>query len=693
MGHRWHRTLAAGLTLLLWTSAPPAQAADPPLIPDPGLRACLAAAVGGDLTAENLAALTNLSCTAITTPEVADLTGVEAMTSLTSVRLHSDVALDLSPLAALPALGGASLILPATVDLTSLASLRHLWGLYLVVTPEHDLSPLARLRLTSLLLGVDGTALPAVPALDEPLELFSVSGSALTSLDGLESVVSRSGYFTVPSLTDSSAFADMAIGSLSLTTAQSGISDALTRTRGLTSLALHHSQITDLTPLAGAPALTTLRLTSARNLTDLGPAGSLRGLEVLSAPGSQVTSIAALEGAGRLRELDLSGARISDISALADLPDGARVNLTGNRLHDFSPLAGWHGNLSAQGQEVVLPATTEDTPFPIRLFDEAGKPLQGLPFDSDYRDAELRYLSPSPNGNLYLSNAIDSPTITVNLYQEVKAGRAFGNVSRPVLSTTRPKVGKRVSVSLPPWDPQPTSVSYRWLRDGREIPGVTGSSYVPTAADLGSVLWVVGRGRREGYHPEYTRPVLTHYPVAKSSFSSVSAPTVKGRRAVGSKLTAAITWQPDPAKLSYQWYRNGRKISGATKASYTLRASDYRYRFTVKVTARRAGYHTLTKTSASTARVAKGTLTTAKVSISGDPGVGSRLTAHRGTWGPGTVTYSYRWYRDGKRIKGATAKTYRPTKADSGHTLTVKVTGRRTGYTTRTVTSPSVGIA
>ena len=93
MGHRWHRTLAAGLTLLLWTSAPPAQAADPPLIPDPGLRACLAAAVGGDLTAENLAALTNLSCTAITTPEVADLTGVEAMTSLSSVRLHSDVAL------------------------------------------------------------------------------------------------------------------------------------------------------------------------------------------------------------------------------------------------------------------------------------------------------------------------------------------------------------------------------------------------------------------------------------------------------------------------------------------------------------------------------------------------------------------------------------------------------------------------
>ena len=53
---------------------------------------------------------------------------------------------------------------------------------------------------------------------------------------------------------------------------------------------------------------------------------------------------------------------------------------------------------------------------------------------------------------------------------------------------------------------------------------------------------------------------------------------------------------------------------------------------------------------------------------------------------------SYRWYRDGKKLKGATAKAYTATKADRGHRLTVKVTGRRTGYTTRTVTSAAVRI-
>ena len=690
MGHRGRRTIAAGLTLLLWASALPAQAADPPLIPDPGLRACLTAAVGGEPTAENLAALTTVYCAA--THEVTDLTGIEALTSLKNVYFASDVALDLSRLPALPALWGVSLDLPATVDLTPLASLPQLLGLYLTVSAEHDLSPLAGLPLTSLFLGTGDTTLPALPALGGPLEHLSVVGRALTSVDGLERVAAQTASFDVPVLTDSSAFADMAIGSLRLTTPQSGISDSLAQTRGLSALTLFHSEVTDLTPLGGAPELATLRITDPRNLTDLGPAGGLRGLEVLSAPGSQVTSVAALQGADRLSELDLSGARIGDISALADLPDGASVNLTGNRIHDFSPLAGWRGTLKALEQKVTLPAVIEDTPFPIRLLDESGKPLLGLDED-EYRDGQLRYLYSSTRASLYLMNAFDSATITVSLYQEVKPGRTFRNVSRLVFSTSRPKVGKRVSVSLAPWTPQPTSVTYRWLRDGQEIPGATGSSYVPTAADRGSLLWVVARGRREGYHPEYTRPSLSDYPVAKGSFSSVSTPSIKGRRAVGSKLTATVTWQPNPTKLSYQWYRNGRKISGATKASYTLKASDHRDRFTVKVTARRAGYHTLTKSSASTGRVAKGTLTTAKVSINGDPTVGTRLTAHRGTWGPGTVSYSYRWYRDGEKIRGATARTYTATKADRGHRLTVKVTGRKTGYTTRSVTSAAVRIA
>ena len=43
---------------------------------------------------------------------------------------------------------------------------------------------------------------------------------------------------------------------------------------------------------------------------------------------------------------------------------------------------------------------------------------------------------------------------------------------------------------------------------------------------------------------------------------------------------------------------------------------------------------------------------------------------------------SYRWYRNGKPIAGATKKSYKVKKADAGKRLRVKVTARKTGYTT-----------
>jgi len=80
--------------------------------------------------------------------------------------------------------------------------------------------------------------------------------------------------------------------------------------------------------------------------------------------------------------------------------------------------------------------------------------------------------------------------------------------------------------------------------------------------------------------------------------------------------------------------------------------------------------------------------------ITGSPTIGSILTADPGTWTPADATLSYQWILDGKtNIAGATAVTYTPVAADSGHTLAVRMTGTKDGYTSATALSPAVIVA
>jgi hypothetical protein len=55
--------------------------------------------------------------------------------------------------------------------------------------------------------------------------------------------------------------------------------------------------------------------------------------------------------------------------------------------------------------------------------------------------------------------------------------------------------------------------------------------------------------------------------------------------------------------------------------------------------------------------------------------------------GPGEVGLAYQWYRSGKAITGATGPTYLVQPADVGKTITIKITGTKTGYKTAPTTS------
>jgi hypothetical protein len=177
------------------------------------------------------------------------------------------------------------------------------------------------------------------------------------------------------------------------------------------------------------------------------------------------------------------------------------------------------------------------------------------------------------------------------------------------------------------------------------------------------------------------------------SFKTAQIPTISGTASVGKSLSAQLgTWSPQPTAVTYQWKRNGSDIPGATQSTYTLVTADAGSKITVTASGSRTGYTTATKTSAPKAIALLSLTATPVPKISGTAKVGKVLTAQSGTWGPSPVSVSYQWQRNGKTIAGATKSTYTVKKADAGQKITVKVTGKKTNYTTTSKTSAAKSI-
>ena len=258
----------------------------------------------------------------------------------------------------------------------------------------------------------------------------------------------------------------------------------------------------------------------------------------------------------------------------------------------------------------------------------------------------------------------------------------------------RPVVGESLSFREGFWGHWAT-FDLQWLRDGKAIPGAASYNYRLTSADLGAKIAL----RVTGSAPGYTSATVTTSalgPVTQQvttpstkKFTKIPTPTVSGTAQVGKTLTAKPgSWSPVPTSLTYQWYRSGKAITGATGRTYALAPSTKDGTITVRVTAARSGYTTTTsKPSKATKKVKAGTITAVKPKISGTARVGSTLTAVPGKWKPATTTFSYQWYRNSSKITKATKSTYLLAKADKGKKISVKVTGKAPGYTTKSMTS------
>lgn len=269
--------------------------------------------------------------------------------------------------------------------------------------------------------------------------------------------------------------------------------------------------------------------------------------------------------------------------------------------------------------------------------------------------------------------------------------RSFAAETRPVVAGS-PVVGETLFANPATFSPPPTSSGVRWYRDGQLV--ASDEPYSVTAADVGTQITAVSYANRAGW-PEGTStsdPVT----VRAAQIQVAEEPTLQGEAQVGRGLfvpTPSVT--PSSATVAYEWFRDGTRIDW-THQFYGLGAADRGHRYRVRVTISAPGHTTRTWDLGPSAVVVGRQLeVVGRPTVTGTRRVGSVLTAEpplirelpesRAAGDPAHL--AYQWFRDGRAIPRATARTYRLGAADGGRRLTVRVTGTAPGHEPAAVTS------
>lgn len=224
------------------------------------------------------------------------------------------------------------------------------------------------------------------------------------------------------------------------------------------------------------------------------------------------------------------------------------------------------------------------------------------------------------------------------------------HVSKPTVSVTNDSTHKLTA------DASGQSVYYQWYKDGSSISGATSATYLPTEKGKYTVR-VTGK---DGYSGEETSAAFEMY--------DVSTPTLS-EPAADHTMTATVT-AAESGNVTYQWYKGGTAIDGATSSTYTpANEAASAGSYTVKITGTGKYFSTAESSARTLTAVASPIISVA---------VDHTMSASD----PNSQTVTYQWSMGGSARANGTTASY---KAGEAGTYTVAVSG--TGYFVGTATS------
>ncbi len=223
----------------------------------------------------------------------------------------------------------------------------------------------------------------------------------------------------------------------------------------------------------------------------------------------------------------------------------------------------------------------------------------------------------------------------------------------------------------PDGDAGSPNYAYQWFKDGTQISGATGSTYVVPNTGAGSYKVAIIYSDAQGYRVTVNSAdqVVAIANNGNGTVGSITSSTA-GVFLEGVTLTApGVSGDPDgdagSPNYAYQWFKDGTQITGATSSTYAVPntgAGTYKvaivysdaqgYRVTVNsadhvVAIANNGNGTPGSITSSTAGVFQEGVTLTAPGVSGDADGDA-----------GSPNYAYQWFKDGTQISGATGSTY-----------------------------------